>query len=394
MVSGLPDKVPLLRREILGVKALGPWLPLSAALILSGALNIMSALSYQPILFVKLRQLELVTKPLSFLGNVAQIALGAALVVVGIALLWRLASAWAFGLLLLSITVALNLAQGKLGPSLFVSGFMLLALLIFRGHFTRQTFLANFFFSLISILAILAYGILGTYILGKGFSPPVHDLVSAFYFTIITLATVGYGDIAPLSPEARLFTISLILVGLSVFAAVIITSFGPAVSRELDRLFRPKRRKMELKNHVILTGEGAIACNTAQEMLVRGIPFVHILTQECETPLPEEIVIRGNPSEDPILRKAGIESARLVIAALDDDGENAFISLVAKDLNPKIRVLALASSPKSIRRLQLAGAQIVFAPAAVGSRLLANLVQGQEIPLEFRDLLEGQPNRK
>jgi voltage-gated potassium channel len=368
--------------------------PLSAALVLSGALNIMSALSYQPILLAKLRQLELVTKPLAFVGNVAQIVLGVALVVVGIALLWRLASAWAFGVLLLSITVALNLAQEKLGPSLFVPGFMLLALLVFRRHFTRQTFLANFFFSLISILAILAYGILGTYILGEGFSPPVHDLVSAFYFTIITLATVGYGDIAPLSPEARLFTISLILVGLSVFAAVIITSLGPAVSRVLDRLFRPKRQKMKLKNHVILTGEGAIACNTAQEMLIRGIPFVHILTQACEPPLPEEIVIRGNPSEDPILRKAGIDSARLVIAALDDDGENAFISLVAKDLNPKIRVLAVAGSPKSIRRLQLAGAEIVFAPAAVGSRLLANLVQGQEIPLEFRDLLEGQPNRR
>ncbi|MFW6122897.1 MAG: NAD-binding protein [Thermodesulfobacteriota bacterium] len=354
----------------------------------------MSALRYQPILFEQLRHLGLVTKPLSFLGNVAQIVLGAVLVGVGIALLWRLASAWAFAVLLLSITVALNLAQEKWGFSLFLSGFILLALLFFRKHFTRQTFLANFFFSLISILAILAYGILGTYILGEGFEPPVHDLVSAFYFIIITLATVGYGDITPVSPEARLFTISLILVGLSVFAAVIISALGPAVSRELDRLFRPTREKMKPRNHVILTGEGAIACNTAQEMLTRKIPFVHILTQACETPLSEETVIRGNPSEDAVLREAGIDMARLVIAALDDDGENAFISLVAKDLNPKIRVLAVASSPKSIRRLRLAGAETVFVPAAVGSRLLANLVQGQEIPAEFRDLLEGQLDRQ
>lgn len=390
----MPDKPPLIRRGVTGFKSLGPWVPLSAALVLSGALNIMSALRYQPILFDKLRHLELVTKPLSFLGNVAQIVLGAILVGVGIALLWRLASAWAFAVLLLSITVALNLAQEKWGPSLFLSGFMLLALFFFKKHFTRQTFLAKFFFSLISILVILAYGVLGTYILGEEFNPPVQDLVSAFYFTIITLATVGYGDIAPLSPEARLFTISLILVGLSVFAAVIISALGPAVSRELEWLFQPKREKMKPKNHVILTGEGAIACNTALEMVARGIPFVHILTQACEPPLPEETVIRGNPSEDFILREAGIDSARLVIAALDDDGENAFISLVAKDLNPEIRVLAVASSPKSIRRLQLAGAEIVFAPAAVGSRLLANLVQGQEIPAEFRDLLEGQPNRK
>jgi voltage-gated potassium channel len=151
---------------------------------------------------------------------------------------------------------------------------------------------------------------------------------------------------------------------------------------------------MKPKDHVILTGEGAIACNTAQELLARKIPFVHILTQTCEPPLPEGTVIQGNPSEDLTLREAGIDTARLVIAALDDDGENAFISLVAKDLNPKIRVLAVASSPKSIRRLQLAGAEIVFASAAVGSRLLANLVQGEEIPLEFRDLMKGHPSRR
>jgi voltage-gated potassium channel len=390
----LSSKPSLIRRGTVGVKNLWPYLPLSVALVLSGALNIMSALKYQPVLFSKLSQLELVTKPLSFLGNVAQIVLGLVLVGVGIALFWRLATAWAFAILLLSITVALNLAQEKWGPSFFLSAAMLLALLVFRKHFTRQTILANFFFSLISILAILAYGILGTYILGEGFSPPVHDLVSALYFTIITLATVGYGDIAPLSPEARLFVITLILVGLSVFATVIISALGPAVSRELNRLFRPKEEKMKPKDHVILTGEGAIACNTAQELLARKIPFVHILTQTCEPPLPEGTVIQGNPSEDLTLREAGIDTARLVIAALDDDGENAFISLVAKDLNPKIRVLAVASSPKSIRRLQLAGAEIVFASAAVGSRLLANLVQGEEIPLEFRDLMKGHPSRR
>jgi voltage-gated potassium channel len=390
----LPDKFSLIRRVTIWLRSLWPWLPFSAALVVSGALNIMSGFKYQPILFIKLRQLEMVTKPLSFLGNVAQIVLGVVLVGVGIALLWRLAAAWAFAVLLLLITVALNLAQEKWGLSLFLCAFMLLALLIFRRHFTRQTVLANFFFYLISILVILAYGVFGTYLLGKSFHPPVHDLISALYFTIITLATVGFGDIVPASPEARLFTISLILVGLSVFATVIISALGPAVSRELDRLFRPKREKMKPKNHVILTGGGAIACNTALELLARGIPFVHILSQACESPLPEEVVIQGNPSEDTTLREAGIDTARLIIAGLDDDGENAFISLAAKDLNPKVHVLAVASSQKSIRRLQLAGAEIVFAPAAVGSRLLANLVEGQELPPEFTDLLKGRPNRK
>jgi voltage-gated potassium channel len=369
-------------------------LPLSVILVLSGALNIMSGLRYQPALLSQIRQLSLVTQPLAFLGNVAQIVLGVILVVVGVGLLWRLATAWAFAVLLLLITVGVNLAQGRWGPSLFLACFMLLALLFYRRHFTRQTILANFLFSLMSVLAILAYGVLGTYILGAQFHPPVHELVSALYFTVITLATVGYGDIVPVTPEARFFVISLILVGLSIFATVIASAVGPAVSKEFNRIFQPQRQKMKPKNHVILTGEGALACNTARELLARGIPFVHILTQTCDTPLPEENVVRGNPSEDPALREAGIDTARLVIAALDDDSENAFISLIAKDLNPHVRVLAVASSVKSIRRLQLAGAEIVFAPAAVGSRLLTNLVEGIEIPEEFKDLLKGRPNHR
>jgi hypothetical protein len=76
-------------------------------------------------------------------------------------------------------------------------------------------------------------------------------------------------------------------------------------------------------------------------------------------------------------------------AAIEDDGDNAFICLVSKDLNQQVRVLAVASNAGAIRRLQLARAEMVFAPAMVGSRLIANLVQGQEIPAEFQDLLQG-----
>jgi voltage-gated potassium channel len=79
----------------------------------------------------------------------------------------------------------------------------------------------------------------------------------------------------------------------------------------------------------------------------------------------------------------------MVIAAREDDGENAFIALVSKDLNPSVRLLAVASSALSIRRLKLARADLVFSPAAVGSRLLADLVEGNEISPAFQDLLEG-----
>jgi voltage-gated potassium channel len=374
-------------------RAIWPWLPLALILVVIGVLNILTGLRYQPIFFHEIRQLNLVTKPLSFLGDAAQVISGAILVVAGVGMFWRSAAAWAFAVLMLLITVAVNVAQARWDASLYLSGLILLALFFFRRHFTRQTIFANFLFSLLGVMAILAYGVLGTYLLGSGFHPPVSDLFTALYYTVVTLSTVGYGDITPATPEARIFAVSLIIVGLSVFATVIASAVGPAVSRELDLLFRPQRKKMKPTNHVILTGEGAIACNTARELLARGIPFVRILVHPCEPLLPEDALVRGNPVEDQILRQAGIDTARLVIAALDTDGENALLSLIAKDLNPSVRVLAVATSAKSMRRLQLAGAEIVFAPAVVGSRLMADLVEEQEIPEEFRDLLEGRPSR-
>ncbi len=370
--------------------ALWPQWPLALALMLSGALNILTGLKYNLIPFHQIATLSSIAKPLAVLGSSTQIILGIGLVLVGIGLFWRLTSAWAFAVLLLAITVGVDLVQGQWGPSLGLSAAILLALLILQSHFTKRSILANYLISLISILAILAYGTFGTYLLGANFKPKIHDLISAFYFTVITLSTVGYGDIVPATPEARLFAISLLVVGLSVFATVIISALGPVISQEMNRLFYPRRKPVKPKNHVILVGEGPIATNTASELADRDIAFVHIIGPSSDSLLPPEQVVHGDPNEEGILRQAGIDDARLLIAARDDDLENAFIALVAKDLNPQLKVLAVASSAQSIRRLQLARADLVFSPAAVGSRLLANLVEGDQIAPEFQDLLQGQ----
>jgi voltage-gated potassium channel len=373
------------------VLALRPEWPLSLALVLSGALNIDSGLSYNLVPFSQIGPLSSMAQSLAVLGSSTQVFLGASLVLVGLGLLRRLAAAWAFAVLLLAVTVGVNLLQGSRGASLILPGLMLLALLMLRHYFTRRTTTANYIFSLMGILAILAYGSFGTYMLGAGFRPPIHELTSSFYFTIITLATVGYGDIVPITQETRLFVVSLLIVGLSVFATAIASVLGPALSGEIDRFFNPREEKMKPKDHIILAGEGALAANTSKELKARGIPFVRIISSGAPSPaLPEAMVVRGQPWDDLVLQEAGIDTASLVIAAREDDGENAFISLVAKDLNPDVRVLSVASTAGSIRRLKLARAEIVFAPSVVGGRLLANLVEGKEIPHEFTDLLEGK----
>ena len=178
--------------------------------------------------------------------------------------------------------------------------------------------------------------------------------------------------------------------GLGVFASAIASSLGPKISRELNRLFNPKDQAMELKDHVILVGEGSIARDTAKELERRGVAFVQIVSPSTDTDAPQPRTVKGDATTEATLQQAGIQHARLIIAAHDDDGENALIALAAKDLNPSVRVLAVASSAISLRRLKLARADLVFSLVAVGSRLLADLVEGNEISKEFEDLLEGQ----
>ncbi|MEJ2171120.1 MAG: ion channel [Desulfobacterales bacterium] len=356
--------------------AMWPQWPMGIMLIIAGAVNLMVGIRYHSNLLVQFKTLSTLGQSLSILGSRTQAFLGGGLIVVGIGLFWRLAAAW---------------VQGQSGAALILPAFMLLMLVIFRRSFTRRTVWASYLISMTGVLAILAYGTLGAYLLGEGFHPVIKDVTTALYFTIVTLSTVGYGDITPAVPEARLFVVSLIIVGLSIFATAIASTLAPLISGELKHIFTPGEKPMKRKGHVIVVGEGPIATNTANELGIRNIPFVQVVVGEGEAAPPGQTEVKSSEAgEDSILRKADIDTASMLVAAGADDGENAFISLVAKDLNPKITVLAVASSARSIRRLKLARADVVFASAAVGSRLLANLIEGNPIPDEFRDLLEGK----
>ncbi|HTV41147.1 MAG TPA: NAD-binding protein [Candidatus Sulfotelmatobacter sp.] len=373
-------------RQIL---ALWPHVPLAGVLALIGLLNILDGLSVPVTAF---GQVETLTgaNSLSALGGTAQIILGAMLALVGIGLLRRLVSAWTLSVSLLFVTVAVNVAQKNWGVSLFLQAVLLCVLFWTKRYFTRRTIIAGILFSTGGIMGVMAYGTIGTYLLRDGFKPPVRDWTTAFYYTIVTLSTVGYGDIVPVTREARWFAISLLVVGLGVFASAIATAIGPKISGELNRLFNPTLRAMDLKNHIILVGDGIIARNTADELRRRGAIFVQIVSKKEGTD-PSPHILEGDATDDTLLRKACIQRARLVIAAREDDGENAFIALGAKDINPEVRVLAVASSPLSMRRLKLARADLVFSPAAVGGRLLADLGEGGQISAQFQDLLEGHP---
>jgi voltage-gated potassium channel len=373
--------------------ALWPHWPLAIALALVGLLNILNGLRLPFEILQRFRALSGLAGSLSALGGTIQVILGVMLVLAATGLLWRMISAWVLSVFLLLIGVGISAVQEKWGVTLAIQVALLIILFSARRQFTRRTVLASLLYSLGGVFAAVSYGAFGSYLMGSGFRPQIHDLDTALYFTITTLSTVGFGDIVPVTPEARWFAVTLIIVGLGVFVSAIASAVGPKISGEMNRLLNPKQKPMEPKDHVILVGDGSIANNTASELRRRGMAFVQIVAAKPTTEALSKEAIIGDATNDAVLKEAGIHNARMVIAAREDDGENAFIALGAKDMNPHVRVMAVASSAMSIRRLKLARADLVFSPAAVGSRLLADLVEGNEISPEFKDLLEGRPNK-
>ena len=373
--------------------ALWPQVPLALVLAFVATLNILEGLRLPLTVLQRVQALNGVADSLSALGGSAQVILGLMLFVAGIGLLRRFSFAWTLAVWLLVFTVAINVARQNWGPGLALQGGLLAAFWLTRRCFTRRTALSSLLFSLSSIFAILTYGAVGSYLLGNDFHPKIQDFGTACYYTIITLSTVGYGDIVPVTTAARWFAVSLLIVGLGVFASAIASALGPKISSEIEKFeqfFNPAHKAMDLKDHVILAGEGAVARNTARELKRRGLSFVQIVAALAKwTGDTDHPIIEGDATNDAVLRQAGIQNARMVVAAREDDGENAFIALVAKDVNPNLRLLAVASTVLAIRRLKLARADLVFAPAAVGGRLVADLVQGNQIPPAFQDLLEG-----
>jgi voltage-gated potassium channel len=232
-------------------------------------------------------------------------------------------------------------------------------------------------------LAVVAAALVGSLIAGtlgyrllEGWS-----LFDGLYMTVITLATVGYGETHPLSTTGRAFTMLLILVGVGVAAYAFSTLTAIIVEGDLSQAFR--RRRMEkdiakLSGHFIVCGAGHTGGVVCAELLKTGRELVIVdrdaeaLAKLAERLGAEVPHVVGDGSEDEVLRRAGIERAAGVFAVLATDQDNAFVALSAKGLNPRTRVLACQKTLGVREKLLRSGADGVVDPEFIGGMRLAS----------------------
>ncbi|HEY9819582.1 MAG TPA: potassium channel protein [Candidatus Sericytochromatia bacterium] len=212
----------------------------------------------------------------------------------------------------------------------------------------------------------------------------------AVYMTVITLATVGYGETHPLGNRGRIFTISLILMGV-VSIGYIVNRFTEAVIQgyfqEGIRLRQRRRFVDTLTEHYILCGFGRTGRQIALEFKAEAIPFVTIDSEAEQVNEAIEmgyLAVQGDATLDEILLRVGIERAICLVAALPSDAENLYTVLSAKTLNPQIRAIARASTEEALTKLKRAGADAVVSPYITGGKRMAAAAVRPQV-LDFMD---------
>lgn len=237
-------------------------------------------------------------------------------------------------------------------------------------------FLKRLFFIAALLTTAILIGTVG-FIVVEGWS-----VFDSFYMTLITLTTVGYGEVHPLSFHGKVFASFLMLIGVTTVFVSIAVLGETLIRLEMTDYFGEKRRDRMLKNisgHYIVCGAGRVGRSVIQELL-RGDATVVLIDNVMDRARwatdKGVITLVGDATKDEILRQARVDTAKGLVAAISSDAENVYVALSAKVLNPGLVISARASDDQAEEKLRRAGATTVFTPYSfIGHRLAQSMLR-------------------
>ena len=250
----------------------------------------------------------------------------------------------------------------------------------------------NLIFATIMLTLIVSMGTAGYMILEKW------NFLDSLYMTVITLTTVGFGEVHPVSDQGRILTMTILVSGLGVVGYLIGTLTQIVVEGQLLRIMGRKKleRKIEkLKDHIIICGYGRVGRIICEE-IYRSKPtaLVVIDSDSTVTAKIEEdghLYLLGDATEERFLLRAGIRRAKGLATALDSEADNVYITLTAKGLNPNLYIIARAGRIGSEKKLLQAGANHVVSPHQIGGYRMAQALLRPSVT-EFIDFATHDPN--
>ena len=237
-----------------------------------------------------------------------------------------------------------------------------------------ERFRRRLIFIAAAVALILAAGTVG-FIVIENYPP-----FDAFYMTVITVSTVGYAEVHPLSHAGRVFNSILILFGVTVILLAVGSMTQAIIELELNQTFAKRRTKKmidQLHDHYIVCGFGRVGRGAAFELQRADVPFLVVDHHEDRVEWAIKtgmLAALADATNDETLKDAGILRAKGLIATLSSDADNLFVILSAKALNPSLKVSARVSSEQSEKKMRLAGADHVFAPYDITGNRMAQVM--------------------
>jgi voltage-gated potassium channel len=243
----------------------------------------------------------------------------------------------------------------------------------------RRRISRRFSITLVTLLGLLVVGVSG-YRLLEGM-----NFVDALYMTITTITTVGFGEVQPLSPLGRLFTIGLIVGGVSIAAYALGSAAQFVVSGDWQTYLQERRRRHmleQLNDHIIVCGYGRVGKSVVHQLCAEKLQFVVIETEaERMLHLRElgHLALHGNAANEELITAAGINRARGLVACAGTDAENVYIVLTARGLRPDLNIIARANYEESEAKLLRAGANRVMLPFNIAGRRMVTMLVRPEV---------------
>ncbi|AFZ74054.1 NAD-binding protein [Natronobacterium gregoryi] len=315
-----------------------------------------------------------------FTGVLLAFVLGA--LVIGLQRRKRLA--WYLGLVTLPLATVLPLTTFQTTdiPLLLSVLVALPLLLVNRDAFDQRIELSSLqIASLSSIVGVVLYGTIGSYALQDQFAG-LETWGDSVYYVVVTIATVGYGDITPLTTEAKWFSLSVILFGTGAFTVAIGSLIVPAIEKRMATAFgnmTPSELSL-LEDHVLVLGHSDITESVLDE-LETEIDVV-IVTRDVDDAAElndrDVNVLTDDPTHEETLQDARVGDASGVVVATRDDANDVLAVLAARKANPEVRIVAAANDRQHVGKLEQVGADEVVSPTAIGGRLLGRSVLANE----------------
>lgn len=310
-------------------------------------------------------------------SHVVAIIIGVFLIFLGRGLLKQKRSSWQLAMWFLT----LSLANASFPPpewhTFILSAVFIFLLFWYRNQFFRQEVNNLHYQRMVAFFTVVfavAYGTVGSYLMRADYQH-IHTWIDALYYTFATYSTVGYGDIVPITAHAKMFTISMIVIGIGSFVTTLSVVLGPIFQKNIRGVYKMVVNLASLNGHVLLCGDNLLTRELAKKFMERGRQVFFLESDDAKKQSLEQVgfnVMQVDPEDEEQLGTIGLHKAHCLVSAYPDDSKNIIIMMSANHVRQqkkkyKTKLTCRVDEPHNADKARRAGADQIISPLLISA---------------------------